>query len=248
MATVNVPFVATFTGAGTAQLETVKQETYTFTGAADLVLNNALTEDIIAGFVLSQEPSGSTVVLNVGMTNQSTFEAALKAALKDASIASEATPLAGSYAINLGTDKLEQYLVKYSRNEIDLDLAGNTIGAAIEASAVKNLEYAQHDSECAAAAASMYSGLSTTLDANTRRLIATQLPAGNFPETFSSALPINSGDKMVFRFNATLSVSVSEDAQDLGASADGATAGAGPGVGSGYGIPNRIVELVLTKA
>lgn len=253
MATVNVPFVATLTGAGAAQLETVKQETYNFTGAADIVLNNTLTDDIIAGFVMSQEVSGSTVALNVDMiSNSAAFEAALKTALKTASITSEATALEGVYAINALTDKLEQYLVKYSRQEIDHDLAANTIGAAIEASAVKNLAYASHDAECEAAAAAMYTGLND-LGADVRRLVATQLPKGNFPADFSSALPINTGDKMVFRFLANLSVNVTEDAQDLGGSSDSgasgsASAGSGPGVGSGYGIPSRTVELILTKA
>lgn len=258
-ATVNVPFVAAFNGTGAAQLETVKQETFTFTDSAHVILNGTLTQDIIDGFILSQEASGSTVKLDVAMATgaaKTAFEAGLKAALKNATIASEANPLSGVYTITVGSDKLEQYLVQYSRSEIDADLATNTISAALEASAVKNLAYANHDSECESAAGAMWSGLEG-LSADIRRLVATQLPKGNFPvENFSPALPIMNGDKMVFRFNATLNVGVTEDARDLGASPDtetgvgsaAAPAGAGPGVGIGYGIPNRIVELVLTKA
>jgi hypothetical protein len=253
-AIVNVPFVGTMNNAGTATLQTVQQETYNFTAAADVVLSGALDADIIGAFQLSEETQTSgTVVLNVAMRNESAFKAALRNALQSVTVSTADGDLTGQYATlgAIGVD-LEDYIVAWARQQIDADLTANTIGAAIEASEVESLAITDFSANAFDAAGSMYSGLNS-LSADVRRLVATQLPSSRFPETFSDALPLVSGDQMVFRFNVNPSITVSENPQDLGGAADGgasgsASAGAGPGVGVGYGVDARVIELVLTKA
>ncbi|NDE18239.1 hypothetical protein EBZ80_25310 [bacterium] len=227
-ANVNVPFVAAMSADGTALLETVKQETYTFTGSAHYNYTGVLTPEIIAAFTLSEGAADSAAQLDVDVAG---LTAPLTAALEAARASIEAD------------------LTAFAQSEIDADLASNTIGAAVEAEAVKNLVLSIDTS---GAAAAMETGIAA-LSAATRRLIATQLPSTRFPEAFSTALPLVSGDSMTFRWNASTNITVSEDAQDLGGAADGgadgtAAAGAGPGVGTGYGVDVRVLELVLTKA
>ena len=226
-ANINVPFVAAMSADGTAELETVKQETYNFTGNAHATFTGALTAEIIAAFTLSEEGSGSTVELEVAVANLKDALTTALGVVKDANNAS-----------------ITDYLTGWAQGEIDADLASNTIGAGVEASAVKNLSLVV---DASGAAEAMEDGIDG-LTAGVRRLIATQLPSSRFPETFSSALPLISGDSMTFRFIASSSVTVSESAQDLDGAADGATAGVGPGVGSGYGIDSRTIDVVLTKA
>jgi hypothetical protein len=224
MPNVNVPFVAAMQANGTALLETVKQETYAFTGAAHYSYNGTLTPEIIAAFILSENTSDSVAELDVAVSGLTT---PLTAALMAAKAA------------------LETDLTSFAQSQIDADLAANGVGAAVEAEAVKELSLAVDASSAAQAMEDGIAGLS----ADVRRLIATQLPSSNFPETFSTALPINAGDSMTFRWNASTTITVSEDAKDLGGDEGvGAVAGAGPGVGSGYGVDNRVIELVLTKA
>lgn len=252
-ATVNVPFVGTMNNSGTADLQTVQQESFTFTGVANAVLSGVLSPDIIGAFEMSQEEQTSgTVVLNVGMRTDTLFKAALKAALETVTVTSADNDLRDQYAIAGASSKtLQEYIVAWCRQEIDNDLTTNTIGAAIEASEVENLTLSNFANDASGAAVSMYDGL-VGLSADTRRLVATQLPSSRFPETFSDALPLIDGDMMVFRFNVNPTIVVSEKIQDLGGSTDGgaagtAAAGAGPGVGSGYGVDQRVIELVLTK-
>jgi hypothetical protein len=225
-ANINVPFVAAMDASGNAQLETVKQETFNFTGAADATFTGVLTPEIISAFTLSQEASGSTVELNVAVANLSGALTTALGAVRDNGVS------------------ITQYLTSWAQDQIDADLASNTIGAGVEASSVKNLVL---EVDASGAGIAMEDGI-TGLSAAVRRLIATQLPSSRFPETFSSALPVATGDSMTFRFIASSTVIVNQDAQDLGGAADGATAGAGPGVGSGYGIDSRTIDVVLTKA
>jgi hypothetical protein len=182
------------------------------------------------------------------MRNAALFKAAMKAALESVVVSEIDSALAGQYAtagaVGVG---LEAYIVAWARQQIDADLASNTIGAAIEASEVEALAITDFSANAVAASTNMYDGL-VGLTGDVRRLVATQLPSSRFPETFSDALPLATNDKMVFRFLVTSTITVSQNAQDLGtAGNDGATAGAGPGVGSGYGVDNRVIELTLTK-
>jgi len=251
-AIVNIPFVGSMNNDGSASLQTVKKETYTFTAAADVVLSGTLSDDIIGAFQLSQETQTSgTVVLEVAMRNESAFKTALRNALQAVTVSTADADLTGQYATAGAVSKsLEEYIVAWARQQIDDDLNRNTIGAAIEASEVENLAITDFSANAFAAAGNMYAGLSA-LSADTRRLVATQLPPSRFPDTFTDALPLASGDKMVFRFNVDTTIEVLQDPKDLGANdggADGsASAGAGPGNGTNYGVDVRVIELVLTK-
>lgn len=263
MATINVPFVATMNADGTATLQTVQQEEYNFTDAADATLVGDLSSGIINAFQLSQETQTSgTVVLNVAMRNPTAFRNAMTAALQAVTVSVADTDLSGQYATAGAVGKLlKEYIIAWDRQEIDTNLTSNTIGAAIEASEVQNLDITDFAMDASAASVDMYDGLDA-LNADVRRLIATQLPSSRYntdasgtalSEAFGDSLPLISGDKMVFRFYVNSNISITEDPQDLGGASDGgaygtATAGAGPGVGTYYGVSVRTIELVLTLA
>lgn len=254
MPAINVPFVAAMSASGTAALETVQADTYAFTASADIVYKNTLPADVIAAFVLSEEAAlNGTVALNVTMSGRAAFATALKGAIDAAELDSQASPLAAPYAAT-AKESLVAYLQHFAASAIDGHLADNGIPGALEANMVKNMAVSVASQ---AGAEAMYDGLAG-LSGEVLRLVATQIPKANYPEVFSSALPINSGDSMVFRFNITNTVTVSEDAKNLTTlgGADGAQAnGSGPGVvgpsktaAGHYTVGNRVLELILTKA
>lgn len=249
MSTINVPYVAAMAATATGQLETVKQESHSFTGDADIVYTGSLSQDIINAFVLSQEEAGATGVdLSVAMTSDTAkidaFKAAMKAAIEGAAFSSEASALVAPYAV--ASDNLKGYLEKWVRKEIDSDLSSNTIPDELEAQAIKSVVV---DISAAAAdgALNMWNGM-VALGQDLRDLIATQLPSSNYsPEEFSDALPVAAGDKMVFRFTISTTATITESAQDV-TGANG-TAGSGPGVNAAhYTVSTRLLELQLTKA
>jgi hypothetical protein len=258
--TVKVPYCGAMSTSGTANLETVVQQQYSFLGSPDVILNGTLSQTIIDAFLVSQESqTNGTVALHVTMQNESAFKAALRDALLSVTVSADGVDaeLTGQYLTAGGSTKsLEQYLVAWARQQIDADLAANTIAAALEASEVINLAITDISQNAFDAAGDMYSGIGL-LPAIERDVIASQLPNSRYTvngttESFSGTLPLIPGDKMIFRFNVSTVITVTDTPIDLAAgdsNVDGnITPGSAPTQSSGYGIENRVIELVLEKA
>ena len=267
--TINIPFVAALQSDGTANLQTVQAATYAFAAAANVVLSGVLSAGIINAFAISHEDSSdSTVSLKVDMVNQAAFREALAAAMAAATISTSDSAIHVKYkdvASGEGGgvgNSLANYIKAAIHTDVIAALDNNSIAAELEASDVGAVSLTQFAEDCSGAAHAMWTGLDNLAD-DLRVVVATQVDNARYTangpaEGFTPTLPLNSGDKMVFRFNLNSNLAISEDAQDI-TNGTGVTDGSGPGVGtytsvgtstSGTTLASgaRVVELVLTKA
>lgn len=229
---VNCPITGTITADGTADLEVLYMQVVNL-GAPDATFD--VTADAFSQFTLAEESSGSTVEYVASLADAAAFKTALGGWLKGG-------------AKNATAQTVEVYMREYLRGEINALLSSDGVGAALEASAVKNLAFTKYDEDAQAGADGLIDALNA--DQSAKNSIGLQLPKARYPETFSSSLPAQSGDSLTFQFTITSTIAVSDSYVDVSTETD-ASGNANPTiVGQPIASVNRsrIVNIVATKA
>ena len=249
---VNCPYRGTISADGTAKIEAVQRETYTFTEDADYLVAGSLNS-VLEYFTLSQETSGSSgVALNVAVSNASALGIAIAAALKAGSVSNGAAAVGAAAPVGA----IETVLAKVHEDAFNLSLASNGVNAALEADVVKENAFTDFSGNvatgCDDLANEMHSDASDTL-----RLLATQLPAVRYDtangEAFPTSIPFAAGDTLRIRFDISSTFTISTDYKDLTTSQgtpsnDANPAAAMGGSANGANTESWVVELVLTMA
>lgn len=254
MVNIGVPVPASFTTSGTAVIEDICAESFTWTGAHATFAGNMSVADFKNAFVLSENLDDDNAELLVSMNTDSgavtAFKAALFAALNGgAKYASGADPAGYSKdAMDAGSSTLQAYLESWAQAEIDADLAENGIPAALEAEHVSNLGLTDFAEDASGGAKTLWDNMAAQQNQAGLNIIARQLPSNRYPEAFSSELPVEKDDVITFRFDISQTYAVSASAADATGeqtAQDGLPAGA---PGSGYGVGVRAIDLELTLA
>lgn len=229
-ATVYCPTTGTFNANGSAEMEVAYMQT--------VVLDTAhstfdVSADAFSYFSLAEEASGAVLGYTVSIPNKATFKTALGNWLKGT-------------AVNSSSQSVESYMIEYLRGEINALVGSDGVGAALEASAVKNLAFTQYATDAQGGA----DNLIDALDASQNHLnaIGLQLPKARYLEDFSGSLPAQVGDSLTFQFTISSSITVSDSQQDPAADITNATGGNNPTIGASLNVTkSRIVHIRANK-
>jgi hypothetical protein len=247
---VNVPYKVTIAADGTVSVQTVTTQEYNLS-APNAVFAGNLRDAVLTAFHVSDEGSHANPILVVDMSDndKSDFVGSLASQLKLAPM------------VDISSDNLKMYLVKWAKEQLTAELNANGISAAMEAGALDNLQITDFAGDISGGAEAMFDGISH-LSPETRSLIATQIPnskymeamdaSGAVGEVMSGLLPLAAGDSITFQFIITQTYAVSETSvastlTDNANAVNGSTLGVAPLIGH-YSVENRVVNVVLKRA
>jgi hypothetical protein len=232
MVNINCATVGSIDADGTAQMEVLTMHTVVLDASDQQFF---VTADPFTYFTLAEEASGSSVAT----LNVSVDASGLKTALGGW--------LTGG-AVSNAAQNVETYMIEYLRDEINALIGADGVGAALQASVIKDLAFAQYATDAQSGADWLVDTLEA--DDHSLKLIALQFPEGRFPETFSSSLPAQSGDSLTFQFNINSTITVSDSVQDnVDPNPPGSNNATNPSIGSTLDvIRSRIVHIIATKA
>jgi len=252
---VNVPYQVTIAADGTVSFQTIDAQAYTLP-VPDAVFNGFLVDDILNAFDASGNGASPIANLSVSMVtaNKTAFVQALARQLTIAQ-------LDGS------SNDLTQYLLNWANQQLLADLCNNGIAVSMEAGGLEDLKFNDISANYHQGATDMFEGLDA-LTPNVLSVVGTQIPNSKWLSAFNKQvkgapahrLPLYDGaDSMTFQFVITQNFIVSEDSQNvngadaasgfpLTAAADGGARGVAPVTAIGhYGVPQRVINLVLTR-
>lgn len=231
---VNCPVVGTFQADASADIEVVYMETYVL---PDANAEFTASVDMFSHFNLAEEASGNSVVgYTVSIANAAAFKTALGNLIK--ADATNNSQLAAAW------------MLEYLRTEINALLTTDGVGAALEASVVKNLAFKDWDVQAQLGADALGDALAADQDA--LNSIGLQLPASQYSQENTAEGNLSSvaasGDSLTFQFTVTSEVKTSYDPKEKAATyapnglsaADGKT---GPTVQK-----SRILNFTAIKA
>jgi hypothetical protein len=252
---VNVPYQVTIAADGTVSVQTIDAQAYTLP-VPDAVFNGFLVDDILNAFDASG--NGTSPIANLSVTmvdgSKNTFVQALARQLTIAQ-------LDGS------SNDLTRYLLNWANQQLLADLCNNGIAVSLEAGGLDDLKFNDISANYHQGATDMFDGLNA-LTPNVLSVVGTQIPNSKWLSAFNKQvkgapahrLPLYDGaDSMTFQFVITQNFIVSEDNQNvngaaaasgfpLTAAADGGARGVAPVTAIGhYGVPQRVINLVLTR-
>jgi hypothetical protein len=252
---VNVPYQVTIAADGTVSVQTIDAQAYTLP-VPDAVFNGFLVDDILNAFDASG--NGPSPIANLAVTmvdgNKNAFVLALARQLTIAQ-------LDGS------SNDLTQYLLNWANQQLLADLCNNGIAVSLEAGGLDDLKFNDISANYHQGATDMFDGLNA-LTPNVLSVVGTQIPNSKWLSAFNKQvkgapacrLPLYDGaDSMTFQFVITQNFIVSEDNQNvngaatasgfpLTAAANGGARGVAPVTAIGhYGVPQRVINLVLTR-
>jgi hypothetical protein len=247
---VNVPYKVTIAADGTVSVQTVTTQEYNLS-APHAVFAGNLRDAVLTAFHVKDEGSHANPILVVDMSDndKSDFVGSLASQLKLAPM------------VDISSDNLKMYLVKWAKEQLTAELNANGISAAMEAGALDNLQITDFAGDISGGAEAMFDGISH-LSPETRSLIATQIPnskymeamdaSGAVGEVMSGLLPLAAGDSITFQFIITQTYAVSETPvastlKDNANAVNGSTLGVAPLIGH-YSVENRVVNVVLKRA
>jgi len=230
--TVYCPITGDITANGTADLEIVTMQVVSLSNP-DATFN--VGADAFAQFALAEEASGGTATYTVSLANAASFKTLLGGWLKGT-------------ALNATSQSVHTYMLEYLRGEINTLLGSDGVGAALEASVVKNLAFTAFDANAQTGADVLIDDLNA--DQSAKNSIGLQLPQDRYPEVFAPTLPALSGDSLTFQFTIDSTIDVSEEPVDPSATHTDATVGNPTIAGQLVASVNRsrIVDIVATKA
>lgn len=211
MSQVVSPFTGTIDANGTAKIEVISRETFTYATNADYEIS-ATGLDVIAGFFdLAQETDASSnVLLDVTVNNAS----GLAEALRNVWVAGTAK----AYGASSSLLTFETVLAKVHEDAFNASLAANGVNAALEAGAVKDIAFASYSSDVLGDSDKGMVKLANDMKAGDKealRLLALQLPASNYTgETMPAHIPFAAGDSLRIRFTVTSDFDLQNDVQD----------------------------------
>jgi hypothetical protein len=252
---VNVPYQVTIAADGTVSVQTIDAQAYTLP-VPDAVFNGFLVDDILNAFDASG--NGPSPIANLAVTmvdgNKNAFVQALARQLTIAQ-------LDGS------SNDLTQYLLNWANQQLLADMCNNGIAVSLEAGGLEDLKFNDISANYHQGATDMFDGLNA-LTPNVLSVVGTQIPNSKWLSAFNKQvkgapagrLPLYDGaDSMTFQFVITQNFIVSEDNQNvngaatasgfpLTAAANGGARGVAPVTAIGhYGVPQRVINLVLTR-
>ena len=247
---VNVPYKVTIAADGTVSVQTVTTQEYNLS-TPNAVFAGNLRDAVLKAFHVSDEGTHANPILVVDMSDND----------KTDFVGSLASQLSLAPMVDISSDNLKMYLVKWAKEQLTAELNANGISAALEAGALDDLEITDFGGDISGGAEAMFDGISH-LSPETRSLIATQIPnskymdamdaSGAVGEVMSGLLPLAAGDSITFQFIITQTYAVSESqvASTLAAVdgvVNGSTIGVAPLIGH-YSVDNRVVNVVLKRA
>jgi hypothetical protein len=228
---INCPVLGSFDANGTAKMEVAIMQVVSLDDPHETFNVSA---DPFTHFTLAEEASGASILGYTVSVNATTLKEALGGWLKGG-------------ATDSASQSVEDYMIEYLRGEINALIGGDGVGAALQASVVKDLAFAQYNTDAQDGADALVDELAD--DQSAKNSIGLQFPAARYPETFASTLPAQSGDSLTFQFTISSSITVSDDQIDPATSNDDATIG-NPSAAAALSVVNksRIVHIVATKA
>jgi hypothetical protein len=230
MVNINCKTTGSIAADGSAKMEVIQIETVVLDTPHETFNVQA---DPFTHFSLAEEASGASAEFTVSIVSATALQAALGGWLKAAG------------AKNAGAKSVEEYMIEYLRGEINALVDQDGVGAALEAHVIKDLSFNSFEADAQTGANNLVTDLSGNQEH--KNLIGLQFPASRYGETFSAALPAQSGDSMTFQFTITSNILVSDEAKDLVASeANAATQAATSNILDV--TKSRIVHIVATKA
>lgn len=259
MASIGIPISGSFTVDGSGSLQTLPQETFTWTGA-DATFGGEMTVATFKSFfVLDQDVSDGVATMNVSMKSDASgaFVNSLVSLLTgDAKYVSGTDPAGFSQPAMSATSTLEAYLKSYAQAQLDADIAANGIPNNVEAENITGLAYNEFLADASAGVVALWTNMKAADMTGPLNIIARQIPRARYqlnPDTFNTELMVQQDDVITFRFNVDQTFTINENkAAATAASGDGAS-GTGtsalngyPGVGSGYGVDARAIDLKIT--
>lgn len=224
---VNMPYVATINADGTLTIETIKAQSYQLT-AADLEFNAYLLNGVFKSFMVSDEISGATALLNVDLNKGLSGEWVAEfirnlqyapSAPSDEGVAANAAPAPNAVF-------LQAWLEGIARSSLADELVSNGVAAALEASDLSPLEITNFAEDASAGAVNMWDGING-LTPQMRSLIATQVHNESYmdishnAEVMQGLLPVRAGDSITFQFIVNQQYTVSEVKKNVGPAAGG---------------------------
>jgi hypothetical protein len=262
MVNIGIPIAGSIDASGTATLETLPTESFTWTGADVTIAGEMSANTFKNAFVLSEETDNGVAELTVAMAldGSGIFMAALKALLDGGAKYVDAAggdPAGFSKAAMVeGSSTLQAYLESYAQAQIDADLASNGIPANVEAEHVINLALSHFGDDASAGVVALWNAMNAANKSANMNIIARQIPRSRYGEEFASDLKVMAGDVITFRFNVTQQYKVSQkeaDATGAGVLAELGTPAEPiyPGVNGAYGayfVNSRAVDLKITLA
>ena len=247
---VNVPYKVTIAADGTVSVQTVTTQEYNLS-TPNAVFAGNLRDAVLNAFHVSDEGSHANPILVVDMSDND----------KSGFVGSLASQLSLAPMVDISSDNLKMYLVKWAKEQLTAELNANGISAALEGGALDDLQITDFAGDISGGAEAMFDGISN-LSPETRSLIATQIPnskymeamdaSGAVGEVMSGLLPLAAGDSITFQFIITQTYAVSETPvastlTDNANAVNGSTIGVAPLIGH-YSVDNRVVNVVLKRA
>jgi hypothetical protein len=227
---INSPFQGSITANGTAEIETVEQQSYSIIGGAHYHIEYDIA-DVLACFTVSEETDPSSNVLlnvDVGAGKLGDLKTALAAAFQGGSVTNGSlTTVAPAPSAGV---LIEAVLAAVHEGIFNASLDENGVNAALEASAVKDHKFTDFSGNVETGCNTLADDINDAGAADSRRLLALQFPVSRYnalsAETFSSVLPFASGDKLRIRFTVDSTFVLSNDPQTLvGVVGDGTATG-----------------------
>jgi len=247
---VNVPYKVTIAADGTVSIQTVTTQEYNLS-TPHAVFSGNLRDAVLTAFHVSDEGTHANPILVVDMSDND----------KSDFVDSLASQMSLAPMVDISSDNLKMYLVKWAKEQLTAELNANGISAALEAGALDDLQITDFTGDIEGGATAMFDGISH-LSPETRSLIATQIPnskymaamdaSGAVGEVMSGLLPLAAGDSITFQFIITQTYAVSETPvastlTDNANAVNGSTIGVAPLIGH-YSVDNRVVNVVLKRA
>jgi hypothetical protein len=247
---VNVPYKVTIAADGTVSVQTVTTQEYNLS-TPNAVFAGNLRDAVLNAFHVSDEGTHANPILVVDMSDND----------KSGFVGSLASQLSLAPMVDISSDNLKMYLVKWAKEQLTAELNANGISAALEGGALDDLQITDFAGDISGGAEAMFDGISN-LSPETRSLIATQIPnskymeamdaSGAVGEVMSGLLPLAAGDSITFQFIITQTYAVSESPvastlTDNANAVNGSTIGVAPLIGH-YSVDNRVVNVVLKRA
>ena len=256
---VNMPYVATINADGSLTIETIKHQSYQLT-AADLDFSAYLLNGVFKSFMVSDEISGATALLNVDL-NVDLSGDFMKGFIRNLQYA-PSVPSDQNVAIDAPPAEsavfLQAWLEGVARSALADELVDNGVAAALEASDLSPLEITNFEEDASAGAANMWNGINGLVP-QMRSLIATQIQNKSYmdismnAEVMQGLLPIRANDTMTFQFIVNQQYSVSELQKNVGPDAGGMV-----GVGETaynmntrplgtYGVGSKRINVIMKR-
>jgi hypothetical protein len=203
---INCRTLGSFNPAGSGATQTVTMYNVALATPAQTFTVN---ENPFTHFTLSEETAGSTTaVFNVAM-NATSMNTALSGWLKGG-------------ATNGGSQSVETWILERVRADVNALIALQNVPNALETQVVGGLTFTQFNVDAQGAVDTLITDLAGSQE--DRDLIGLQFPASRYPAEFSTVLPYQSGDSLVFQFTITTEFVIGKSvAQDVATLVSGTT-------------------------